>query len=127
MMDACPALLAHYQHILVLSENMLSMARQSEWDALVYIEEKYVQAVSNISELNAGIEQTLPALIQDNITTLLRQLLDNENEVNQLLQARMRQLKELISQSARQQTLNSAYHKFSDLASILPGEIKTTG
>lgn len=124
MMDACPSLLAHYQHILVLSENMLSTARQSEWDALVYIEEKYVQAVAKITELNATLEQPLATVVQENITTLLRQLLNNEQEVNQLLQARMSQLKELIGQSSRQQSINSTYNKFSDHSSLLPGEIK---
>ncbi|WP_410015378.1 flagellar protein FliT [Sodalis sp. C49] len=123
-MDACPSLLAHYQQILALSENMLSMARQSEWDALVYIEEKYVQAVAKIAELNSLLENPLSTVIQDNIALVLQQLLKNEHEVNQLLQSRLDQLKELIGQSNRQQSINSAYHKFSDRASMLPGEIK---
>ncbi|QWA13963.1 flagellar protein FliT [Sodalis ligni] len=123
-MDACPSLLAHYQQILVLSENMLLMARQSEWDTLVYIEEKYVHAVAKISELNASQENSLPGVIQDKIALLLRQLLKNETEVNELLQARLNQLRDLIGQSNRQQTVNSTYHKFSDRASMLPGEIK---
>jgi len=126
MMDACPSLLAHYQHIIALSENMLLVARQSEWDALVYIEEKYVQAVAKIAELNAAVEQPLPALLQENITLLLRKLLDNESEVNQLLQARMAELKQLIGQSTRQQSLNSTYQKFADRTSVLSGEIKNT-
>lgn len=124
MMDACPSLLAHYQKILVLSENMLSMARQSEWDALVYIEEKYVQAVAKIAELNSRQESPLSTVIQDNIARVLQQLLKNEHEVNHLLRSRLDQLKELIGQSNRQQSINSAYHKFSDRASMLPGEIK---
>ncbi|NDL62596.1 flagellar protein FliT [Acerihabitans arboris] len=124
MMDACPSLLAHYQQILTLSENMLLMARQSEWDTLIYIEEKYVHAVAKIAELNAGQVTTLPIVIQDKITTILQHLLQNENEVNQLLQARLNQLRDLISQSNRQQSINSTYHKFSDHGSMLPGEIK---
>lgn len=124
MMDACPSLLAHYQQILALSENMLLVARQSEWDTLVYIEEKYVQAVAKIAELNARQENPLSALIQDKITLVLQQLLQNEHEVNQLLQTRLDQLRELIGQSNRQQSINSTYHKFSDQASMLPGNIK---
>ncbi len=125
MMDACLSLLAHYQQILVLSENMLSMARQSDWDNLVYVEEKYVQAVAQISERNAKLGNTpLPAAIEDDIALVLRQLLENEKEVNQLLQARLNQLRDLIGQSNRQQAINSTYHKFSDRASMLPGEVK---
>jgi|SRR5476651_914460 len=126
MMDACPSLLAHYQHIIALSENMLLMARQSEWDALVYIEEKYVQAVAKIAELNATVEQPLSVQVEEKITLLLRRLLDNESEVNQLLQARMTELQTLIGQSTRQQSLNSAYQKFADRSSVLAGEVKTT-
>ena len=124
MMDACPSLLDHYQQILALSENMLLMARQSEWDTLVYIEEKYVQAVAKISELNNTQDNILPVVIQEKIALVLRQLLKNESEVNQLLQARLNQLRDLIGQSNRQQSINSTYHKFSDRASMLPGEIK---
>ncbi|XBS68359.1 flagellar protein FliT [Acerihabitans sp. KWT182] len=124
MMDACPSLLAHYQQILVLSENMLLMARQSEWDNLVYIEEKYVHAVAKISELNLKQETLLSGATQDEITLVIRQLLDNEKEINQLLQARLNQLRDLIGQSNRQQKINSTYHKFSDRESMLPGEIK---
>jgi flagellar protein FliT len=117
MMDACPSLLAHYQQILVLSENMLVMARQSEWDNLVFIEEKYVHAVAEISELNAKQDdKPLSGVTQDEIAVVLRQLLSNEKEINQLLQ--------VISQSSRQQRLNSTYHKFSDRTSMLPGEVK---
>ena len=124
MMDACPSLLAHYQQILLLSENMLLMARQSEWDNLVYIEEKYVHAVAKISELNVKQEDPLSGATQDEMTLILRQLLDNEKEINQLLQARLNQLRNLIGQSNRQQKINSTYHKFSDRTSMLPGEIK---
>ncbi len=126
MMDACPSLLAHYQHIIALSENMLLMARQSEWDALVYIEEKYVQAVAKIAELNNIVEQPLSAQVQEKISSLLRQLLDNESEVNKLLQARMSELQTLIGQSTRQQSVNSTYQKFADRTSILSGEVKNT-
>lgn len=124
MMDACLSLLDHYQQILALSENMLLMARQSEWDTLIYIEEKYVHAVAKIAELNAGQVTALPAEIQDKISSILQVLLNNENEVNQLLQARLDQLRELIGQSNRQQSVNSAYHKFADRSSMLPGDIK---
>ncbi|TKI08363.1 flagella biosynthesis regulatory protein FliT [Martelella alba] len=123
-MDACPSLLDHYQQILALSENMLMMARESEWDTLVYIEEKYVQAVAKITELNNSQDNALPTVIQEKISLVLRQLLKNESEVNRLLQARLNQLRELIGQSNRQQSVNSTYHKFSDPASMLPGEIK---
>jgi flagellar protein FliT len=125
MMDACPSLLAHYQQILVLSENMLVMARQSEWDNLVFIEEKYVHAVAEISELNAKQDdKPLSGVTQDEIAGGGRQLLSNEKEINQLLQVRLNQLRDLISQSSRQQRLNSTYHKFSDRTSMLPGEVK---
>jgi len=124
MMDACLSLLAHYQQILVLSENMLLMARQSEWDNLITIEEKYVHAVAVISDVHASQEETLPSVTQDKIALVLRQLLENEREINQLLQARLNQLRGLIGKSSRQQKINSTYHKFSDRASLLPGEIK---
>lgn len=124
MMDACPSLLAHYQQILVLSENMLMLARQSEWDNLVFIEEKYVHAVAQISELNAKQEGKLSDMAEQDVADVLRQLLENEKEINKLLQARLNELRDLISQSGRQQKLNAAYHQFSDRASMLPGEIK---
>jgi flagellar protein FliT len=100
------------------------LARQSEWDNLVFVEEKYVHAVAQISDLNAKPENKLSDVAEEEVADVLRQLLDNEKEINQLLQARLNQLKNLIGQSGRQQKLNSTYHQFSDRASMLPGDIK---
>ncbi|AIX73350.1 flagella biosynthesis regulatory protein FliT [Mixta calida] len=103
--------LRRYQQLLMLSNTMLSLAKQGQWDALIGHEVGYLQAVESIS--HAVDAAALPAAAQAQIRPLLRQLLDNETLIKSLLANRMDELRTLVNQGSQQQNITSAYGRFS--------------
>lgn len=124
MMDAYPSLIVDYQRIADLSETMLLMAHQGEWDLLIDQEETYVSAVAGLAAQTHVLQTELTHEKQQVLAILLQKLIANEDTIKQLLQQRLAQLTGLINVSNRQQSLNTAYHKFSDSTSMLPGDLK---
>ncbi|HBV38691.1 MAG TPA: flagella biosynthesis regulatory protein FliT [Erwinia sp.] len=106
-MNIAPHLLSLYQQLLVLSQSMLRLATEGEWDKLIEMEVDYVSAVGKLAE---STQQTpVPAQTQDQLRPVLRHILSNEAELKTLLQARQAELAELMSQTSRQKTVNQAY------------------
>lgn len=106
-MNIAPHLLSIYQQLLVLSQSMLRLATEGEWDKLIEMEVDYVSAVGKLAECT---QQTpVPARAQDQLRPVLRHILENEAEVKTLLEARKRELALLISQTGRQKNVNKAY------------------
>ncbi|MCP1440625.1 flagellar protein FliT [Erwinia persicina] len=106
-MNIAPHLLSIYQQLLVLSQSMLRLATEGEWDKLIEMEVDYVSAVGKLAECT---QQTpVSAQTQDQLRPVLRHILANEAEVKNLLQARKAELAQLISQTSRQKTVNKAY------------------
>ncbi|WP_247710008.1 hypothetical protein [Morganella morganii] len=52
-----------YQHVLTLSEELVTLARNSEWDDLIARETDYVCAVEHLTQLSHELEKNsrLPA------------------------------------------------------------------
>ncbi|MFC3395214.1 flagella biosynthesis regulatory protein FliT [Brenneria rubrifaciens] len=113
-------LLRSYQHLLTLSQTILDLAINGEWDALVAQEIVYVQSVENLSK--TPIPTNLDGVMQLHFRQVLQQVLDNEAQIKQLLQKRMDELSSLMGQSLKQKSLNA---KYSGLAGhqVLPGEL----
>ncbi|WP_380178888.1 flagella biosynthesis regulatory protein FliT [Kalamiella sp. sgz302252] len=106
-MNIAPHLMSIYQQLLVLSQSMLRLATEGDWDKLIEMEVDYVSAVEKLA---ACTQQTpVPAQTQDQLRPVLRHILDNEAEVKNLLQARKAELSRLISQTGRQKSVNKAY------------------
>ncbi|MBT9431013.1 flagellar protein FliT [Candidatus Sodalis endolongispinus] len=124
MLDAFASLLSYYQQVGSLSELMLEMAQQGQWELLIDQEKKYVFAVAKIAEHTGAMTAVLSDHQQQCIARVFQQLIKNEEEVKRLMQQRLSELHGMISVSSKQHTLNAAYSKFSDSASILPGDIK---
>ncbi|MGE9549820.1 flagella biosynthesis regulatory protein FliT [Erwinia amylovora] len=106
-MNNAPHLLAIYQQLLVLSQSMLRLATEGNWEELIEMEVDYVSAVEKLAECTRHIP--VPAHVQDQLRPVLRHILDNEAEVKNLLQARMTELSSLIGQATRQKSVNQAY------------------
>ncbi|MFD1802637.1 flagella biosynthesis regulatory protein FliT [Mixta tenebrionis] len=100
-------LLRAYQQLLMLSNTLLSLAQQGQWEALIGQEVSYLRAVESVTQAVDGT--TLPAAVQTQIRPLLRQLLDNESQVKNLLSSRMNELRALVSQGNQQKNITSAY------------------
>ncbi|AJJ19252.1 flagellar biosynthesis protein FliT [Yersinia intermedia] len=110
-------LLSEYQQILTLSEQMLALAIEGSWDALVDLEMTYLKAVE--STANVTISSCSSQVLQELLREKLRAILENEIEIKRLLQLRLDALSELVGQSTRQQAVNNTYGQFPDHALLL--------
>ncbi|WP_392431141.1 flagella biosynthesis regulatory protein FliT [Yersinia sp. HM-2024] len=110
-------LLSEYQQILTLSEQMLVLATEGNWDALVDLEMAYLKAIESTATITISSCSSL--MLQDLLREKLRAILDNEIEIKRLLQLRLDALSELVGQSTKQQAVNNTYGQFPDHALLL--------
>lgn len=108
-MSYAPHLYLAYQHLVEKNNRMLRLATEGLWDELIASEMEYVNAVQKIAQLTQISEPTDP--VQEQLRPLLRTVLDNENTVKRLLQARMDELAKLVGQSSIQKSVMSTYGK----------------
>ncbi|KGB01539.1 flagella biosynthesis regulatory protein FliT [Leclercia pneumoniae] len=102
-----------WQRIALLSQSLLDLAQRGEWDLLLEQEVTYLQAIEMVMDT-----QTPPGMtrsIQDMIAGYIKQTLDNEQQLKDLLRVRLDELSGLIGQSSRQQSLNNAYGRLSGM------------
>ncbi|EKI0254277.1 flagella biosynthesis regulatory protein FliT [Enterobacter asburiae] len=102
--------LDNWQALYNLSLTMLKHARSGLWDELITLEITYVQLVENISK--NPISEAHPSQIEQ-ARFLLEKALQNETELKTLLAARMDELRSLIDQTGKQQSITSTYGKLS--------------
>ncbi len=110
-MNHTPYVFETYQQLLNLSQNMLRLANEGEWDALIAVEVDYVSAVEKLAVVTQDNPLSERALQQ--IRPVLRHLIDNEAEVKRLLQERQEELSRLIAGSTQQKNVLHAYGKLS--------------
>lgn len=108
-MSHAPHLYLSYQQLVEKSNRMLRLATEGLWDELIASEMEYVNAVQKIAQLTQLSEPSDP--VQEQLRPLLRKVLDNENTVKLLLQARMDELAKLVGQSSIQKSVMSTYGK----------------
>ncbi|CZU49551.1 flagella biosynthesis regulatory protein FliT [Enterobacter cloacae] len=102
--------LDNWQALYNLSLTMLKHARSGLWDELITLEISYVQLVENISK--NPISESHPSQIEQ-ARFLLEKVLQNETELKMLLATRMDELRSLIDQTGKQQSITSTYGKLS--------------
>lgn len=102
--------LDNWQALYNLSLTMLKHARSGLWDELITLEISYVQLVESISK--NPISEAHPSQIEQ-ARFLLEKVLQNETELKMLLAARMDELRSLIDQTGKQQSITSTYGKLS--------------
>lgn len=108
--------LADWQQLLLLSNQMLILARTQQWEALIDGELNYIQHVNTLSDSNGhAADSPFPSKVRE----ILRQLLDNETEIKRMLVERMDELKVLIHQGNQQQSVNLAYGRLAGML-LLP-------
>ncbi|MCG8708915.1 flagellar protein FliT [Brenneria sp. 4F2] len=122
-MNASEPILSLYQQLLALSNECLLLAKKAEWEKLIDFSHRYITTVEKLSQLNEDNSVELSMEDQQIVRISLQRILNNEQQVNALLQARMSDLKGLMNISSQQHNVNSAYNKFSDRKSILTGKI----
>lgn len=102
--------LDNWQALYNLSLTMLKHARSGLWDELITLEISYVQLVENISK--NPISEAHPSQIEQ-ARFLLEKVLQNETGLKMLLATRMDELRSLIDQTGKQQSITSTYGKLS--------------
>lgn len=105
-------LIRRWQHVALMSQSLLAQAQRGEWEALRVKELTYLQAVESVQALPAT-RVSLP--VQAMLETCLKQILANEQQLKALLQQRLDELRSLIGQSLRQQSLNHTYGRLSGI------------
>lgn len=106
-------LISRWQRVALLSQSLLELAQRGEWDLLLEQEVTYLQTIEAV--MNTQTPQGLQQNIQDLVAGYLKQTLENETLLKQLLQARLNELSSLIGQSSRQQNLNHTYGRLSGM------------
>ena len=111
-------LLQGYQQLLKLSNAMLAQAKEGQWDELIACEMTYLRNVESVAR-----DQDTSALtsgLRMQIRPMLKQVLDNENEIKGLLAHRMDELRALVQTTSQQQKVTSAYGRISNQV-LYPG------
>ncbi|AYY08096.1 flagella biosynthesis regulatory protein FliT [Enterobacter cloacae complex sp. S4] len=93
-----------------LSISMLNLAHSGKWDELIEQEVKYVQIVESIAQNPISSNNMLQI---ERAKELLKLVLENEAELKVLLNLRMKELRELIDTTGKQQSITSTYGKLS--------------
>ncbi|MGG5837512.1 flagella biosynthesis regulatory protein FliT [Huaxiibacter chinensis] len=102
--------LSHWHALHAQSIAMLKLAHAGQWDALIEQEMHYVQLVESISR--NPISACPPAQVEQ-ARFLLERILENEQTLKEMLKLRMDELRSLIDQTGKQQSITSAYGKLS--------------
>lgn len=100
-------LIEQYQDLLQLTERMLKLTHNNEWDELIAIETDYIAEVARIGG-PLPIDH-LDETTQTRIGELLERILDNDMRIRQQLIERRDALGEMLQVSRRQQDLHRAY------------------
>ncbi|WNY86555.1 flagella biosynthesis regulatory protein FliT [Leclercia adecarboxylata] len=109
-MNSPSSALNNWHALHALSITMLNLAHSGQWDELIEKEVEYVQLVEGIS--HNPISACPPAQIEQ-ARFILEKVLQNETELKALLKVRMDELRELITQTGKQQSLSSTYGRLS--------------
>ncbi|MEJ5113088.1 flagella biosynthesis regulatory protein FliT [Erwinia billingiae] len=105
-------MMVRYQHLLKMSQSMLSLAVAGNWDDLIDCEMKYLQSVEQVT--HKKLPETLPRGLQGQIQSAIKQILDNESQLKSLLNGRMDELRGLVESSTHQRNISSTYGKMSN-------------
>lgn len=103
----CARLIEQYASLLRLTERMLRLSHDQEWEQLITIEAEYVTEVSRLGG-PLPIEH-LDEPTQKHIGELLEAILDNDMRLRQQLVERRDALGDMLQVSRRQQDLHRAY------------------
>lgn len=100
-------LLECYAELLQLAQQMLELARHSEWDRLVESEQKRSAIVETLMkhEMSSAWSQAEQVKKSD----LIRAILETDDEIKSLTQAWMGELQEILGSIGAEKKLQKAY------------------
>lgn len=96
-----------YQGILAQGHTMLAHAHNGDWDALVTLQDEYVCHVAQLADFEKNLD--LDDATRARKYELLVEICQAEDSVRGLLQSRMREISEFMTQSRSRQRVSQAY------------------
>lgn len=105
-------IMAAYEQVLKSSEQMLTLAKDQQWDKLIEMEMDYLKSVESITKMIKPADGELR--LQQCLTDMLKKILENENETRNLLRARLDELGVLIRQTEQEQRVQNSYGQFTE-------------
>lgn len=100
-------LIANYESLSALMEQMREAAEHGEWDQLIRIEQQCGELVAAIKPLDA--ETKLDEATRQHKNQLIQKMLANDAEIRKHTQARMGQLQHLMQSNRQEQRLQQTY------------------
>lgn len=101
-----------YSHVLVLSEELVTLAKNSEWDSLIARETDYVSAVEYLTHISHQLEKEQP--VTGELVEVLQAIIENERVTKIYLQDHLNYLSKEIKQLDQQRVINKSYGQFNN-------------
>lgn len=103
------SIVEQYRQLLDVSNQMLALARDQQWEALVQCEAGYLVSLQRVRVLDREPSPSLSDAERQQKLDLLERILEKDTETRGLLESRREELSHLIGSSRRQQALGQAY------------------
>lgn len=100
--------IAVYEDIRIVTEQMLQAARDSDWDRLVALEKKCKSLVERL--IAAEPREPLSGPLQQRKIEIIRQVLADDARIRNLTEPWMKQLQSILSTANHEKNLQQAYH-----------------
>lgn len=99
--------IAVYEDIRIITEQMLQAARASDWEQLVVLEKKCKSLVERL--IAAEPREPLSGKLQQRKVEIIRQVLADDAKIRNLTEPWMKQLQSILSTAGHEKKLLQAY------------------
>lgn len=100
-------LLDHYTQLLQLTQEMLELARRSDWDRMIDVERARSAIVDDLTRLDVQIDWSQADLARK--SALIQSVALADDEIKALTQAWMGELKEILGSIETEKKLSKTY------------------
>lgn len=111
-------LLSAYDRLRRRSEKMLTYARDANWEALIELQSGYIAEVETLHRIEDG-EVVLDQAARGRKADLLKQIIDQDREIRELLVDRRRELTQMILGSRQQLALARTYSFYQGTSEVV--------
>jgi hypothetical protein len=100
-------IMQRYEQALALTRGMLEAAQKSEWDRLVGLERERATLIDQLRDLDRDPSRDTHE--RERKRTLLREIMQSDEQIEILTQDWMRELREVLSSISAEQRLSRTY------------------
>ncbi|CAL62021.1 putative flagellar protein FliT [Herminiimonas arsenicoxydans] len=96
-----------YENVATITQQMLSAAREGDWDRLAALETRCSDQVSILKSGEPPVPLT--GVVRERKVAIIKKILDDDREIRNLTQPWMEQLSRMINSTGTERRLNQAY------------------